>query len=138
MTEQEKYIVEHNHSFDIYSIIPAMMDEKQIQRLSKANIKGIRISTETQEMGLYKSFNYEIFERRNCVLLAFNGNSAIANLVQEARNGKGRARIFIHPGSSMLRAKAASLEGYVTINASPDNVLFKIREFENNIGTKLE
>ena len=138
LTEHEKYIVEHNRSFDIYSIIPAMMDEKQIQRLSKANIKGIRISTETQEMGLYKSFNYEIFERRNCVLLAFNGNSAIANLVQEARNGKGRARIFIHPGSAMLRAKAASLEGYVTINASPDKVLFKIREFENNIGTKLE
>jgi len=138
LTEQEKYIVDHNRLFDVYSIIPSMMDEIQIRRLSKANIKGIRISTEAQEMGLYKSFNYEIFERRNCVLLAFNGNSSIANLVQEARNGKGHARIFIHPGSAMLKAKAASLEGYVTINASPDEVLEKIHEFENNIGTKLE
>mgnify|MGYP003304925860 CR=1 FL=1 len=33
---------------------------------------------------------------------------SIANLVQEARNGKGRTRIFIYPKSTMLKAKAAS------------------------------
>ncbi|MBQ9082058.1 MAG: adenosine deaminase, partial [Clostridia bacterium] len=133
----EKYLVEHNRKFDIYSIIPALMSTKQIQKLTRANIKGIRISTESQEMGIYKSFNYEIFERRNCVLLAFDGNSAVANLVQEARNGKGRAWLFIYPKSAMLKAKAASLEGYVTIHAAPDEVIRKIRELEDNIGTKL-
>ncbi|MBQ8599563.1 MAG: adenosine deaminase [Oscillospiraceae bacterium] len=133
----EKYIVDNNKKFDIYSIIPSLMDSKQIQKLSKANIKGIRISTESQEMGIYKSFNYEIFERRNCVLFAFDGNSAIANLVQEARNGKGRTWIFIHPKSSMLKAKATSLQGYVTINASPEEAVQKIRQMEDNIGTKL-
>lgn len=133
----EKYIVENNTKFDVYSIIPSLMDKNQIRKLSQANVKGIRISTESQEMGIYKSFNYEIFERRNCALFAFDGNSSIANLVQEARNGKGHTWIFVHPKSAMLKAKAASLEGYVTINASPEEAIRKIREIENNIGTKL-
>ena len=133
----EKYIVQHNRDFDVYSFIPSLMEDRQIQRLSKANIRGIRVSTESQEMGIYKSFNFEIFERRNCVLLAFDGNSAVANLVQEARNGKGQARIFIYPKSAMLKAKADSLDGYVTINAAPEEVLRKIQELEDNIGTKL-
>ena len=112
------------------------MDPKQIRRLAQADIKGIRISTESQEMGIYKSFNYEIFERRNCTLFAFDGNSAVANLVQEARNGKGKAEIFLYPKSPMLRAKAASLEGYVTINASPRKAIQKIRALEDHIGTR--
>lgn len=64
-------------------------------------------------MGIYKSFNYEIFERRPSVLLGFDGNSAGANLIQEAKNGKGKARILIWEKSSALREKARSLEGYV-------------------------
>lgn len=136
LSGHEKYIVEHNKKFDIYSIIPSLMSQKQIKNLLRANIKGIRISTEAQEMGIYKSFNYEIFERRNCVLFAFDGNSAIANLVQEARNGKGRSWIFVYPKSEMLKAKADSLQGYVTINASADEVIRKIYTMEDNIGTK--
>lgn len=136
LSGHERYIVENNRGFDIYSIIPALMDEKQMRRLSQAEIKGIRISTESQEMGIYKSFNYEIFERRNCVLMAFDGNSAIANLVQEARNGKGRAYIFAYPKSAMLKAKATSLEGYVTVNASAEAVIRKIHKLEGDIGTK--
>lgn len=132
----EKYLVEHNKGFDIYSIIPSLMERKQMKKLLQADMKGIRISTESQEMGIYKSFNYEIFERRNCALFAFDGNSAIANLVQEARNGKGKARIYIYPQSEMLRAKAESLRGYVTINATAQEVLDKIFEIESNIGTE--
>ena len=134
---QEKYLVDHNRNFEIYSVIPSLMDKNQIRKLEKANITGIRLSTESQEMGIYKSFNYEIFERRNCALFAFDGNSSIANLVQEARNGKGHARIFIYPRSQMLKAKAASLEGYVTIHAAPEKAVQKIRQLEDNIGTKL-
>ena len=134
---QEKYLVQRNTRFHIYSIIPSLMTKHQLRNLEQANITGIRLSTESQEMGIYKSFNYEIFERRNCVLLAFDGNSALANLVQEGRNGKGRTHIFLYPRSPMLRAKAASLEGYVTLNADPETVVKKIRELENNIGTRL-
>ena len=133
----EKFILENNKNFDIYSIIPSLMDKKQIKKLKKVDLKGMRISTESQEMGIYKSFNYEIFERRNCALFAFDGNSSIANLIQEARNGKGRTRIFIYPKNAMLKAKASSLEGYVTTNASIEEVIDKIHEIEVNIGTKL-
>ena len=133
----EKYIVDHNDKFDIYSIIPSLMDKKQIRKLSQSDIKGIRISTESQEMGIYKSFNYEIFERRNSALFAFDGNSSIANLVQEARNGKGKTRIFVNPKSEMLKAKATSLQGYVTMNATPEEAVRKIHEIEGDIGTKL-
>ena len=134
---QEKYLVQHNRGFDIYSIVPSLMTKHQLRKLSNANLAGVRISTESQEMGIYKSFNYEIFERRNCVLLAFDGNSSIANLVQEGRNGKGKTRIFIYPRTPMLRAKAASLEGYVTTNAEPEQVIAKIRQLQDNIGTRL-
>lgn len=136
MRGHEKYIVDHNKNFDVYSILPSLMNPKQIAKVLKSNLKGIRISTEAQEMGIYKSFNYEIFERRNCVLFAFDGNSSIVNLVQEARNGKGRSWIFIYPKSSMLKAKAASLHGYVTINASVDEAIEKIHDLEHNIGTQ--
>ena len=37
----------------------------------------------------------------------------------------------------MLKAKAASLQGYVTMNASAEEVIEKIHEIEENIGTKL-
>ena len=87
-------------------------------------------------MGIYKSFNYEIFERRNCALFAFEGNSSVANLVQEARNGKGRTWIFVYPKSVMLKAKAKSLDGYVTINATPEEALKKVYEIQENIGEK--
>jgi len=133
----EKYIMQNNRKFDIYCIIPSLMDKKQIKRLSEADIKGIRISTESQEMGIYKSFNYEIFERRNCTLFAFEGNSSVANLVQEARNGKGQAEIFLYPKSPMLKAKATSLEGYVTIHAPAEDVIPKINSLTDNIGTKI-
>ena len=136
LSGHEKYIVEHNEKFDVYSIIPSLMTQAQMKKLSRANIKGVRISTEAQEMGLYKSFNYEIFERRNCVLFAFDGNSAVANLVQEARNGKGRTWIFAYPKSVMLKAKVDSLHGYVTTNSSEEFVIQKIAEIQENIGTK--
>jgi hypothetical protein len=136
LTGQERYLVEHNRGFDIYAIIPALMTPRQMHRLQKAGLTGVRISTESQQMGIYKSFNYEIFERRNCALFAFDGNSAAANLVQEARNGKGKAWIFIYPNSPMLKAKAASLEGYVTRNSTGAEAVKKIQEFQSNIGTR--
>ena len=136
LSGHEKYIAEHNPGFDIFCIVPSLMSPKQMGRLTRANLAGIRISTETQEMGIYKSFNYEIFERRNCALFAFDGNSSVANLVQEARNGKGKAYIFIQPKSAMLRAKAASLQGYVTVNASAETAVRKIRKLQDDIGTK--
>jgi hypothetical protein len=132
----ERYLVEHNPGFEIHAIIPSLMTPQQMRKLQKAHLTGIRISTESQEMGLYKSFNYEIFERRNCALFTFDGNSAAANLVQEARNGKGKAWIFIYPNSPVLKAKAASLEGYVTKNSTGAEAVKIIQTLQSNIGTE--
>jgi len=60
----------------------------------------------------------------------------VANLVQEARNGKGKTWTFIYPKSSMLKAKASSLDGYVTINGSIDEVIRRIHKLEDDIGTR--
>ena len=64
-------------------------------------------------MGLYKSFAYEIFKRRPSALLAFDGNSAALNLIQEARNGREKCRIYINPRSRSLAVKVKALDGYV-------------------------
>ena len=64
-------------------------------------------------MGIYKSFNYEIFERRPSLVIGFDGNSAGANLIQEARNGKGHSDIYVWDHCSAFVEKARSLEGYI-------------------------
>ena len=66
-------------------------------------------------MGTYKSIAYEIFKRRESTLIALDGNSAGANLIQEAKNAKYRCRIYVSRSSRTLREKAESLEGYVTL-----------------------
>ena len=109
----EKYLVEHNKkNFRIYAVVPALITRKEVESLKKAGVL-IRVSTEAQAMGIYKSFNYEIFERRPSAVIAFDGNSAAANLIQEAKNGKGRSAIFVWSHSKTLQQKARSLHGYV-------------------------
>lgn len=103
---------EGKEPFRIFCFVPAKLTKTQLQRLKKENVR-IRVSTESQAMGIYKSFNYEIFERRPSVVVAFDGNSAAENLIQEAKNGKGDAKILVWERAGALRRKAVSLEGYV-------------------------
>lgn len=99
--------------FEIYAIIPKMISKEVGERLQNKSISGIRISTESEEFGIYKSFNYEIFERRTSIVIAFDGNSPVSNLVQEAKNGKGKSSIYVNTENYNLRVKARSLQGYV-------------------------
>lgn len=109
----EKYLLENNKKgFRIYSFVPALITKKEAEKIKNADVK-VRVSIESEGMGLYKSFNYEIFERRPSAVVAFDGNSAAANLIQEAKNGKGRSAIFVWNHSKNLMQKAASLHGYV-------------------------
>lgn len=109
----EKYLLEHNtKGFRIYSFVPALITKAEADRIKKEDVK-VRVSTEAQGMGIYKSFNYEIFERRPSIVVAFDGNSAATNLIQEAKNGKGKSAIFIWANSRTLMQKAQSLHGYV-------------------------
>ena len=99
--------------FEIYAIIPKMISKEVGERLQNKSISGIRISTESEEFGIYKSFNYEIFERRKSIVLAFDGNSPVSNLVQEAKNGKGKSKVYVNGKNEVLSEKMNNLEGYV-------------------------
>ena len=111
----EKYIVDKAAGrFQVFSIIPLLITEKEEQKLRKSGV-AIRVSIEPSAMGLYKSFAYEIFKRRESVLIALDGNAACANMIQDAKNAKYKCRIYVSSHSRVLRAKAASLEGYVKI-----------------------
>ena len=119
-------IKEKNKDIEVYSIIPNMISEEEKENLKKANLTGIRISTESEEMGIYKSFNYEIFERRKSIVIAFDGNSPVANLVQEAKNGKGKGKIYVNKGVAALKDKARSLKGYVVPFCIGDEIVERI------------
>ena len=116
MSGYEKYLTEKNaereKSFRIFAFVPSLLSREEAKRLSQDKIS-IRVSTESEGMGIYKSFNYEIFERRPSLVIGFDGNSAGANLIQEARNGKGRSEIYVWDRCSAFVEKARSLEGYV-------------------------
>ena len=92
--------------------MPSRITKAEQRRLA-ASGADVLVSIESSGMGLYKSFAYEIFKRMPSALLAFDGNSAVLNLIQEARNGRNRCRIYLNPRSRGLTAKGKMLEGYV-------------------------
>mgnify|MGYP004501332375 CR=1 FL=1 len=134
MQGYEKAIIdiskELNKKFEIDAIVPKKVTQKVKDGLLDENVNGICISTEAEELGIYKSFNYEIFERRNSIVIAFDGNSPVLNLVQEAKNGKGKSKIYVNQENKLLRQKADTLEGYVVPFEMQDNIVSRI--FEEN------
>lgn len=116
-----RMIKESDKKFEIYAIIPKMISETEKEALQNSEINGLRISIEATAFGIYKSFNYEIFERRTSIVIAFDGNSPVLNLVQEAKNGKGKSKIYVNGEKELLRQKARSLEGYVKIFTADDD-----------------
>ena len=131
MTGYEKAVIDYaksvNKNFEVNAIVPKEITVEDAQRLLNEKIDGVRISTE-KEMAIYKSFNYEIFERRNSIVVAFDGNSPVSNLVQEAKNGKGKAKIYVNTDVQTLKEKAQSLEGYVKEFKINQNVADEIVE----------
>ncbi|MCI9064115.1 MAG: adenosine deaminase [Clostridia bacterium] len=117
---------ELNKKFDIKAVVPKYVSEDIREKLDSADLNGIYVSPEPSELGIYKSFNYEIFERRNSVVVAFDGNSPVSNLIQEAKNGKGKAKIYVNSNVDSLKAKAESLEGYVHMFGNNDSLANKI------------
>ena len=115
-----------NKKFEIDAIIPKTITEEVEKNLKNEKLNKIRISTESEDSGIYKSFNYEIFERRSSVVVAFDGNSPVSNLVQEAKNGKGKSKIYVNEENTSLREKAKSLGGYVVPFSMKENIVNKI------------
>ena len=111
----ERYLAEQNRGrFRIFAIVPTVITRSERDRLRRFGV-GVRLSIEPSGNGVYKSFAYEIFKRRASVLLALEGKSPCANLVQEAKNARARCAIYVDGRSRVLRAKAKSLQGYVRL-----------------------
>ena len=122
----ERYLVEQNAGrFTIYAFVPSAVSRAEQERLRRSGVR-IRPSIEPSGNGLYKSFAYEIFKRRASVLLAFDGNSPAANLVQEAKNGRFRCSIYVDGRCRALSAKARMLQGYVYVFSRDDDVAAEI------------
>ena len=102
-----------NKNFEIKAIVPKLVSEDVKEKLLDDGVNGICVSPINQEAGIYKSFNYEIFERQNSIVLAFDGNSPVTNLIQEAKNGKAKANIYVNTEVETLKEKAKYLTGYV-------------------------
>ena len=83
--------------------------------IESSKLEEIYVCPDPSELGIYKSFNYEIFERRNSIVIAFDGNSPVSNLIQEAKNGKGEAKIYVNSDVEVLKEKAKTLDGYVKV-----------------------
>lgn len=123
LSGHEGYLVRRAaEKFRVYAIVPGRISTAERNRLKKSGV-GVLISIESSGMGLYKSFSYEVFKRTPSVLLAFDGNSAALNLIQEARNGRQTCSIFINPRSRGLTAKARMLTGYVRPLTNAEDVL---------------
>ncbi len=128
----EKYLIENNRKhFRIFAVVPSLLTKQEEKKLKDAGVY-IRVSPESEGMGIYKSFNYEIFERRPSVVVAFDGNSAGANIIQEAKNGKGKALILVWARSRTLREKANSLEGYINFFDEENSVSQQLQALREN------
>ncbi|MBR1683954.1 MAG: adenosine deaminase [Clostridia bacterium] len=115
LTGYEAYLLEHARGrFDCFAFVPSRITQRDADRLLRAEIP-VRVSIEPSHLAIYKSFAYEIFKRRPSVLLALDGNTPAANMIQEARNGKRKCHIFVSAAARMLSAKARSLEGYANV-----------------------
>ena len=98
--------------FPVFAVVPARIAPRERTRLLASGVR-ILVSIEDSGMGLYKSFAYEVFKRFPSALLAFDGNSACLNLIQEAKNARMKCRIYLDPKSRALAAKGELLQGYV-------------------------
>ncbi|MBR6029435.1 MAG: adenosine deaminase [Clostridia bacterium] len=126
LSAQEGYLARQARGrFPVFAIVPSQLTRIQCARLSEAGL-GILVSIESSGMGLYKSFAYEVFNRHSSALLAFDGNSAAQNLIQEARNARFRCQICINPRSRNLAVKARTLEGYVSPLGDPEALLSRL------------
>ncbi|MEE0957282.1 MAG: adenosine deaminase [Ruminococcus sp.] len=136
LTSYEQELVRlANGRFEVFAIVPTRVTRTEAARIKQSGV-GVRVSIEPTRMGLYKSFAYEIFKRRPSVVIAMDGNSAGANTIQEAKNGKREARIFVYRHARVLYAKAQSIQGYVSVfedDSAVDNILRSVQKVRDRM-----
>ncbi len=127
----ENYLYQQGKGrFDFFAFVPSRIPRRTAHRLKQAQIS-IRISIEPSRMAIYKSYAYEIFKRRPSVLIALDGNTAAGNLIQEAKNGKRKAAIFVSRHAKMLSSKARTLDGYAAVLGDIPDASVIVRAIEH-------
>ena len=121
--------------FPIVAIVPGEITRAERDRLRRSGVT-VRLSIENSGNGLYKSFAYEIFRQSPSALLAFDGNSPAANLVQEAKNGRHKCDIYVDERCRALRAKARMLQGYVRPIGDAEATVIPLLERHGLLKTK--
>ena len=130
ITGYERYVLEKSRGkFDVFAFVPTAITDGELKRLRESGVS-VRVSVESSPLGVYKSFAYEIFKRRQSVILALDGNSAAANLIQDAKNSRYKSRTFINEKAPALRTKAESLQGYITFWTDGDSASEIVRYAE--------
>lgn len=128
----EGYLVRQNLNlstpFEIFAFVPGAISKTDENRLKTTRLP-IRVALEPEELGIYKSVTYEIFKRIPSILLAMDGNSAALNMVQDAKNARYPSLILLNAKCRSLKAKAASLSGYISLFDDPQSVQIKIKDF---------
>ncbi len=135
MRGYERYAAEKAQGkFEVFAFVPAVMTVKEAEKVRAGGVS-VRVSIEPEGLGVYKSFAYEIFKRRWSVLIALDGNSACANMIQEAKNSRYKGRNYVSAHSKMLAEKARSLGGYITyLTGEPEDAEKIIRDIARAAG----
>ena len=125
----EKYLADRAKGrFRVFAFVPACLSPDALRRVRKNAGVSVRVSIETPRLGLYKSLAYEVFKRRFSLLLALDGSSACANLIQEAKNSRYKTAIFADARCGAIRRKADSLEGYVHLFRRGEELFPQLKE----------
>ena len=115
------------HKQEMYNDIPKLVE------LAKKGAAIVSIEVRESDIAIFPAQIEDIKNAMECVAekitkfdLPFDGNSPVLNLVQEAKNGKGKSKIYVNQENELLKEKAETLEGYVVPFEMKDNIVEKI------------
>lgn len=119
-------IREKGKRFQVTAVVPRKIDE-QIKENIEGNVDNVYISKLNEEAGIYMGFRNGIFDHVPAMVFAFDGNSPVNNLIQDAKNTKNKT-IYVNEDVRALREKAELLKGYVKTFKEENGVINKILE----------
>lgn len=117
-------IKEKGKKFQVTAVVPRKINE-QIKENIEGKVDNVYISKLNEEAGIYMGFRNGIFDHVPAMVFAFDGNSPVNNLIQDAKNTKNKT-IYVNEDVRALREKAELLQGYVKTFKEENGVINKI------------
>lgn len=117
-------VKEKGKKFQITAVVPRKVNE-EIKEKVEENVDNVYISKLNEEAGIYMGFRNGIFDHVPAMVFAFDGNSPVNNLIQDAKNTKNKT-IYVNEDVRALKEKAELLKGYVKTFKEENGVINKI------------